>query len=205
MGEMPRKVNDVKQMCHAVIIGYAENPTIFLHGDSPGVQLVYMALNTASDKKAAALAAYRAAVKEEVAANQAAIKKLQVEKKQAEVDTAANPENMRLIGMSPPSPPTPIAPPGEPRDLTAFPQGTTSVKLKWRVPAKTSGGRVRDYRVERREGTTGTAFTEWHEIANTFDKNIILRDQPRATQLEFRVVAQNIAGENPSRAVDVVL
>ena len=77
--------------------------------------------------------------------------------------------------------------------------------VEWRASVSNTGGRVRDYRTDRREATSGRMFSEWHEIANTFSKNIILREQPRAIQLEYRVVAQNIAGENPSRAVDVVL
>lgn len=205
MGVFPKKINDIKEQCHDVIIGLTANPATFPNGNAAEIQLVYTTLNATGDAKDAALALYRQAVENERIAAEAAKKALKRQLRQAEIDTNNDPGKLALIHWSPTAPKTPSTPPGEPRDFTAVVQLPTSVKFTWRAPARGDGGKVRDYRLDRREIVSTGGFTDWHEVATSFEKKHTLRDQPRGIELQYRVVALNIAGENPSRTVDVVL
>jgi hypothetical protein len=91
-------------------------------------------------------------------------------------------------------------PPGQPRALEIINQSETSIFLDWKNPS--DGGRVASYRVERRELPDGSFTT----CGATNQTEIILTNQPRGKDLEYRVVAFNSNGDStPGNTVSAVL
>lgn len=207
MAQFPRREPEMIQLAGAMIAGYMANPVFFPRADTSGL--------------AAALAAYKAArydQQEKMAQAQLAtgakerrlteLKEFMVNQlRQSEVDTAAHPNQLTLIGWGPKSAPSPSPPPGQPRNLMLETPDSTTVFLDWRAPASGTGGKVRSYLVERREQPPGGgAFGEWHQIATALEREITLEDQPSGRRLEYRVIAMNIGGASaPTNSVAVVL
>jgi len=81
------------------------------------------------------------------------------------------------------------------------------VFLDWKAPA--DGGKPAAYKVQRRVG--GVVGSEpvgdrWEDVATAILSEITLVDQPEKTEIEYRVIAINKAGEGtPSNTVLVVL
>ena len=72
--------------------------------------------------------------------------------------------------------------------------------LDWKAPI--DGGAPSAYRVMRRERPAGP----WEDVATAIITEATLVDQPEKTQLEYRVIALNKAGEGQaSNTVMVVL
>lgn len=91
-------------------------------------------------------------------------------------------------------------PPGQPRVLEILSQTDSGVSLDWKNPA--DGGRVASYRVERRERPAGA----WETCFATNRTDAVLVNQPKAKELEYRVVAYNSNGDSPpSNSVAAVL
>jgi len=82
--------------------------------------------------------------------------------------------------------------------LEASKQGKGWLFLDWKAPA--DGGKPKAYKVQRRSGES------WKDIATAILTEATLVDQPKKTELEYRVVAINKAGVGqPSNTVMVVL
>jgi hypothetical protein len=66
---------------------------------------------------------------------------------------------------------------------------------------------VRTYVIERREQpVSGGEFSSWTQIGIAIESEVTLTGQSRSSQLEYRVKAVNVGGENiPSNTVAVVL
>ncbi|MCP4644826.1 MAG: fibronectin type III domain-containing protein, partial [bacterium] len=131
--------------------------------------------------------------------------KLQI--KRSEVDTAADPIQLELLGYAPKATARPVDLPGQPRELRPRAEGAGDVTLEWKSPARGSGGRVRSYLIQRREpAQAGGAFGEWHQAGLALKTGIKLAEQPRHRDLEYRILAVNHTGQSPpSNAVAVVL
>jgi len=112
-----------------------------------------------------------------------------------------------LIGWAPKATASPVARPGQPRELRSIKEDADKLTLQWKSPARTDGGRVRTYLVERREqAAEGAAFDDWRQVGVALETNITLEAQPRHRDLEYRVTAMNHAGQGlPSNALPVVL
>lgn len=90
--------------------------------------------------------------------------------------------------------------PGQPRALEIVNQTDGSIFLDWKNP--TSGGRVASYRVERRERPEGP----WETVGANNLTELLLINQPRNKELEYRVIAFNSNGDStPSNTVAAVL
>lgn len=95
---------------------------------------------------------------------------------------------------------TSLQTPEQPRNLEAVQQGDSWVFLDWKEPV--GGGDVAFYRIERRERPSGA----WEEAGSAIPSEYTLINQPKGTELEYRVIAVNRAGEStPSNSVMVVL
>ena len=118
----------------------------------------------------------------------------------AENVTKFNDDKLKLIGWAGKKAKTPLAVPGQARLLEAPKQGAGWLFLDWKAPA--DGGKPKAYKVQRRNRSAGA----WKTVATAILSEITLVDQPEKTELEYRVVALNKAGEGePSSTVMVVL
>jgi Fibronectin type III domain len=89
--------------------------------------------------------------------------------------------------------------PGQPMGLEIVREDVTAIALRWKKPV--SGGDADAYEVERRkQGAT------WAVVGSTVNLEIVLDNQERGVDLEFRVRAENKAGKSPpSHTVRAVL
>ena len=107
---------------------------------------------------------------------------------------------LSLIGWGGRRPPTPLQPAGQALSLLVRQQGEGWVDLAWKPPA--DGGKPSAYRVYRRERPEGP----WLELTTVFETQVMLMDQPRGKEYEYRIIAANKAGDGePSNTVMVVL
>lgn len=91
-------------------------------------------------------------------------------------------------------------PPGQPRALEIVNQTDGSIFLDWKNP--TNGGRVASYRIERRERPEG----QWETVGANNITEMLLTNQPRGVELEYRIVAFNSNGDSiPSNTVAATL
>ena len=90
--------------------------------------------------------------------------------------------------------------PGQSRNLEAAQQGDGWVFLDWKKPV--DGGAVASYKVERRERPSG----DYIEVKSVYESEVILINQERGKEWEYRIIAGNKAGDGPpSNTVAVVL
>lgn len=150
------------------------------------------------------LIAKQAAVEAATTAKDEALEEL-VEAMKADIRYAENTVNfdddkLKLIGWAGKKVATPLAPPGQVRLLEAPKQGKGWVFLDWKAP--TAGGRPNAYKVQRRLRSGGN----WKDAATAILTEATLVEQPVQTELEYRVVGINKAGQGqPSNTVEVVL
>ena len=109
-------------------------------------------------------------------------------------------DKLKLLGWAGKKAKTPLSVPGQSRLLEAPKQGAGWLFLDWKTPA--DGGKPRVYKVQRRRRDSGN----WEDVATAIITEATLVDQPEKTELEYRVIALNKAGEGPeSNTVMVVL
>ncbi len=112
-------------------------------------------------------------------------------------------DKLKLIGWAGKKTKTSLTPPGQVRMLEAPKQGAGWVFLDWKQPA--DGGKPAAYKVQRRVGGGGPDGA-WADVATAILSEITLVDQPEKTEIEYRVIAVNKAGQGtPSNTVLVVL
>lgn len=117
-------------------------------------------------------------------------------------EDAVNYDDAKLtaIGWGGRADPTALAVPGQPRALETPRQGEGWIFLDWKKPA--DGGAVAAYKIERRQRPEGP----WVLISMAIDSETTLTGQDRGSDLEYRVIATNKAGESvPSNTVAAVL
>ncbi|MBL7107649.1 MAG: fibronectin type III domain-containing protein [Phycisphaerae bacterium] len=124
--------------------------------------------------------------------------------KLSEVDCAADPVKLSEIGWGTKSAPQPAQAPGQPLDLHPVAEGPGNIWLSWDKPL--SGGSVRTYIVQRREQPAGGEFGDWLIAGTSLNNEVNLLDQQRGVQFEYRVIAENTAGQStPSNTAAAVL
>ena len=109
-------------------------------------------------------------------------------------------DKLKLIGWAGRRKQSILQPPGQARLLEAPRQGDGWVLLDWKAPA--DGGKPRVYKIQRRKRTNG----DWQDVATAVITEATLVEQPQKTELEYRIIAINKAGDSqPSNTVMVVL
>jgi hypothetical protein len=68
------------------------------------------------------------------------------------------------------------------------------------------GGIPTSYKIQRADQQAGGMPGEWMLVATSYDANITLQNQPRMTELQYRVIASNPSGDSmPSNIATAVL
>jgi hypothetical protein len=203
----PKREADILALVQAMIGGYTAHA-----GDFPSSIIIALLVSrggyiTAKNDQIEALAAAQVATDEKDTALAALTEKMKAELKKSEVDVGADSEKLEYIGWGPKAPPSPSDPPGQPRNLDAVVQGAGTVLLDWKAPARSSGGTVRTYVIQRRDQPEGGGeFGSWSQAGIALESETTLMNQPRGPQLEYRVKAINTGGQSPpSNTVAVVL
>ncbi len=216
MPKYPTQQAEILALAEAMIGGYTDHAALFPNADALLLQSLRDAYSSAAAARTEAMAAAHIATE----AKQAALAQLHTvikrQLKQSQIDTAANPENLNYIGWGPRAAAQSIEAPGQPLSLKSVDEGAGTLLIEWKRPARSSGGPVRTYIIERRElaidqtadgGGDGRGDGGgWRQAAISLETKALLKDQPRSVQLEYRVKAINKAGQSPpSNTVAVVL
>ena len=207
MATFPRTEPDIVALANAMVAGYTAHALDFPSADALGLTTVLGDYSTAKAAQTDALAAAQVATETKDLKLDILEDKMRTELKKSEVDVGGDSEKLEYIGWGPKAPPSPADPPGQPRVLEAVAQGPGPLELDWKGPARGTGGPVRTYVIERREQPAGGGeFGPWAQVAIALDSEILLADQPRGQQLEYRVKAVNTGGASiPSNTAAVVL
>ena len=206
MTSFPRSEPEIDVLAAEMIAGYAAHAVDFPSADAIGLTAAKAGYDTAKTSQTDAVGVGQIATVTKNAELTSLEEFMKTELKKSELDVAADPEKLTLIGWGPKQPATPIDPPAQPDNFNAALQGPGNVILDWKRPSA-PGGETRDYIVERRdEPAGGGEFGEWSLVATTLERELELLDQPRGIQMEYRVKARNLGGESPaSNIVAVVL
>lgn len=202
MAQFPLDAAHILALADAMIAGFKDNHAVF-----PSPPIPWSALKNLRDAAAASL--------EEQTAAQAAAK-VATEHKTADFAalgdamkngiayaefTVKTPAELSLIGWGPKADPTPLTPPGQPLVLEIAHQDAESLELDWKKPR--TGGKAAFYRAEMR---TVNPAGEWTLKGTATSTKIELTDLPHGTQMEFRIIAENAAGQGmPSNTVTAVV
>ena len=209
MPRYPAQQAEILALAEAMIGGYTDHAALFPNADALLLQSLRDAYSAAAAAQTEAMAAAHIATE----AKQTALAQLHADikrqLKQSQIDTAANPENLNYIGWGPRAAALSIESPGQPLALKSVDEGAGTLLIEWKRPARSSGGPVRTYIIERRElaiGQTAGDGGGWQHTAISLETKALLKDQPRGVQLEYRVKAINKTGQSPpSNTIAVVL
>ncbi|MBI4503772.1 MAG: fibronectin type III domain-containing protein [Gemmatimonadetes bacterium] len=118
----------------------------------------------------------------------------------AEVAMRKQPEKLSRIGWGSRREALTLAPPGEVRDIRVRKEGDTWLVLDWKLPV--DGGGIAAYKVQRRKHDNGA----WEDVATSVEVELLVSNQSRGVEFDFRVLGVNKAGTGePSATVTVVL
>ncbi len=202
MASFPKSESRIATLAEMVAAGLAGHGEVYPDPPVAPADLAYLLADYA-DARHAALAAQTTAEMATAAKNDrlaALIAATKRDLRYAENTVRLNDEQLGLLGWSAPRRPSPLAAPGQSQNLTAFEPGEGRLELRWKKPA--DGGRPSAYRIVRRQQPDGP----WQDAAVAVITAIELPAEPRAVELEYRVIAVNRTGEGrPSNTVAVVL
>ena len=202
MARFPRTEPEIVALAEAMITGLTANAALY-----PAPPVAVLDLTTAKTTYITALNAAIAAAAAAEAATTAKDETLEdlTDAMKSDIRYAENTvdyddDQLKLIGWAGRKAPTPLQAPGQARLLEAPRQGDGWVFLDWKAPA--DGGVPSAYKVMRRQRPAGA----WAETATAVITEITLVEQPKATELEYRIIAVNKAGDDePSNTEMVVL
>ena len=201
MANFPRREADIKALAQTMIAGLHNNPD-FPAPPINGNELKQLLdeFNALDGEQRAA----QAAAQQITEAKQAKLDQLTAAMKKdlhyAEDAVDGNDAKLAALGWGGKAAPTALQAPGQPRSLEAAKEGPGWLFLDWKKA--TDGGKAAFYRIERRELPSGT----WAMVGTALEVEVMLTDQERGKEYEYRVVAVNKAGESgTSNTVTAVL
>ena len=202
MARFPKKEAQIAALAEQLWRGLLDNNAIF---PQPPVHPILIRIKkiiyqSRHDNFLAARAAAEQATGDKSEALDELIEAMKDDIRYAENTVNFDDDKLKLIGWAGKKAPTPLAIPGQTRLLEAPKQGKGWVYLDWKASA--DGGKPKAYKVQRRFRDSG----DWNDVATAILTEATLVDQPEKTELEYRVIAINKAGEgSPSNTVMVVL
>nr|VFK14463.1 MAG: Fibronectin type III domain [Candidatus Kentron sp. LPFa] len=203
MASFPKNEANMLILGREMIDGFKAKTDIF---PSPpiGPETLDRAMEECIKAKEAAIEAQAVAEQATIMKNEAfaaLAEKMKVDLRYAEGAVNYDDAQLRAIGWGGRKPATPLAVPGQARNLTVKEKGEGSVRLGWMKPAE--GGKVNAYRIQRRERAEGN---HWGLAGMAMGTEVLLSEQPRGKELEYCVIAANKAGDGPmSNTMTVVL
>jgi len=202
MPRFPKREVEIQPLAMSIALGLWNNQPVY---PNPPVDVFALAgkMNLYINAKNNTIAA-QAAAEQAIASKDDALEELidamKDDLRYAENTVNFDDDRLKLIGWAGKKATTPLAPPGHARFLEAPKQGKGWVFLDWKTPA--DGGKPKAYKIQRRVREGG----DWQDVATAILSEITLVDQPEKTELEYRVIAVNKAGEGQaSNTVMVVL
>jgi len=202
MAKFPKSEAEVLVLANDMKAGLGAHEELFPDPPVPVTTLTtaLATVQTALDRLTAARSAAETATAEKVAAFETLVEAMKTNLRYAENVTKNDDLKLKTIGWAARKEPEPTSVPGQPRQLTVYPQGEGWLELQWMAPAE--GGRPTTYTIQRRLKSESA----WTEIASTYERRITLQGQSRGVELEYSVIATNKVGRGPvSNAVMVVL
>ena len=206
MPRFPKKEAEIAALAERLWRGLMDNNAIFPQPPfhSPPTRIRKMIYQFRHDVFLAARAAAEAATtaKDEKLDDLVAAMKSNL--RYAENTVNFDDDKLKLIGWAGRKTRTQLAVPGQVRLAEVPRQGAGWLFLDWKAPA--DGGKPRAYKVQRRDAGAGAVDDRWREVATAVITEATLVDQPKTTELEYRVIAVNKAGDGePSNTVEAVL
>jgi hypothetical protein len=205
MARFPTKEAEIAELAERLYRGLLDNNAIF---SQPPVHPILIRMRKLTyQSRHNTFMAVRAAAEQKIADKDTALENL-IDALKSDIRYAENTVNfdddkLKLLGWSGNQTPTALAPPGEVRQLEAPKQGAGVggwVFLDWKQPVE--GGKVSAYKIQRRNRPEGA----WQDVSTAIETESTLVDQPEKTELEYRVIAINKAGDgSPSNTVMAVL
>ena len=206
MPRFPKRQAEIAALAEQLWRGLLDNNAIF---SQPPVHPILIRIRklqyqSRHDNFLAARAAAEQATGEKSEALEELIEALKDDIRYAENTVNFDDDKLKLIGWAGKKAKTPLAPPGQARMLEASRQGKGWLFLDWKAPG--DGGKPKAYKVQRRVVGVEPVSDRWEDVATAILSEITLVDQPEKTELEYRVIAVNKAGEGQaSNTVMVVL
>jgi len=202
MARFPRTEPEVLALAEAMITGLTDNAVLY---PAPPVAVLDLtaaktAYITTLNAAIAAAAAAEAATTAKDNALEDLVDAMKTDIRYAENTVDYDDDKLKLIGWAGKAAPTPLAVPGQVRALEVPKQGDGWLMLDWKSPS--DGGTPSAYKVMRRERPAGA----WENVATAVITEATLVEQPKAKELEYRIIAVNKTGEGePSNTEMVVL
>ncbi len=206
MPRFPKKEAQIAALAEQLWRGLLDNNAIFFQPPVHPIlirikKLIYQSRH---DNFLAARAAAEQATTGKSEALEELIEAMKADIRYAENTVNFDDDKLKLIGWAGKKARTPLAVPGQTRQLEAAKQGMGWLFLDWKAPA--DGGKPKAYKVQRRVVGVEPVSDRWEDIATAILTEATLVDQPEKNQLEYRVIAVNKAGEGQaSNTVMVVL
>ena len=200
MASFPQRENDIVALAQSIVRGLRNNPDLL---PAPVVSpdeldAVCQEFRQASITAVQAHVAAKEATKQKREILQRLKKSMRRVLRHAESATAWDGKELKLIGWGGRRADKRLQPPGQVVSLEIFEEGRDWIALVWDAPPKETGtGKVRAYRVERAR----SGKNEWLNVGVAIEPSIILRDQQRGVEWQYRVIAVNREGEGMESAV----
>lgn len=201
MARFPRTEAEIFELAQTMMIGFNVNvatypaPTVSVVDFTNLLSGYVTALNAVTAAQAAADAAYTAKAE----SLDDLVDGMKSNIRYAENTVDYDDDKLKLIGWAGRKAATALTVPGQTRLLEAPKQGEGWVFLDWKAPS--DGGKPAAYKVMRRNRPDGL----WADAATAVITEITLVEQPRGTELEYRIIAVNKAGEGEASNTAMVV
>ncbi len=196
MPVFPTCESEIDALARQMLAGYALHAGDFPHVRRNTLLVVHRIYQLAArylEQRQAAWCAARAARQESFTELKRIMKECL---KRSEVDTAAAPEKLTLIGWGPRRKGKDLTAPAAPRNLRLHIAPGT-VRLTWQPPTAAPGtGPVSNYLIERRELFPQQAPRSWQLLTAASQTAVTLTGQPHGIRLEYQVRSANAAGKS---------
>ena len=204
MAEFPQRENDIIALAQSMVRGLRNDPDLLPAPVVSPDELEAVceefrhARSTANEARTAAKQATKQK-REDLKRLKRAMRRVL---RHAESVTAWDGKKLKLLGWGARRTGKRLQPPGQVAGLEIFEEGRDWIALVWAPPKETGTGKVRAYRVERAR----SGKDEWLNVGVAIESSIILRNQQRGVEWQYRVIAVNREGEGiESNVVRAVL